>query len=132
MTAPTTNGKVAATKSALDEAAIRAKLESVKSELKIKGELIYPPPRFDLSTFKFDEIHTQGDKHPHAVTEQEARQFIEDAYFAIVRYNGNSYNYYGKNGASFVRMDLKTIRTAFKSVEYDDNIQPLMEVFEDE
>lgn len=116
----------------IDEATIRAKLEAAKAELKIKGELVYPPPKLDLSTFVFDAAHTQGDKHPHDVTEQEARKFIEDAYFLLVRYKGNSHNYYGEEGAAFIRMDLQTIRTAFKAAEYDDKIKKLIEVYENE
>lgn len=108
------------------------KLKVAQSELEIKGELVYPPPKLDLSTFKFDAAHTQGDKHPHDVTEEEARQFIKESYFAIVRYNGASYNYYGKEGAAFVRTDLQTIRTAFKAAEYDDKICRLIEVYESE
>lgn len=115
----------------IDETAIRAKLEAVKTESEIKGELRYPPPKFDLTGFAFDAVHTQGDRHPHNVTEAEARRFVDEAYFAIIRYNGKSYNYYGKDGAAFVRLDLKTIRTAFKADEYDDKIKRLLEVFDD-
>ena len=78
----------------------------------------------------FDAVHTQGDRHPHDVTEAEARRFVEEAYFAISRYNGKGYNYYGKEGAAFVRLDLGTIRTAFKADEYDDNIKQLLEAFD--
>ena len=103
---------------------------AARQDKKIKGKLEYPPPQFDLSEYKFDAEHTQGDKHPHNVTEKEARRFINDAYFALIKYNGNSYNYYGAEGAAFVRMDLKTIRTAFKVAEYDDKIKKLIEVCE--
>ena len=112
------------------EALIRAKLEETMAKLKLKGELIYPLPKMDFSGFHFDAEHTQGDKHPHDVTEEEARQFIDKAYFLIKRYNGNSYNYYGKYGATFARMDLETLRTSFKAEEYDDNIQKLIEAYE--
>ena len=67
-----------------DEKEIRAILEAVRAEQKIKGELIYPPPELDFSEFTFDAEHTQGDKHPHDVTEEEARRFIKEAYFAII------------------------------------------------
>ena len=109
---------------------VKVKLQAAMVENGIKGELAYPPPRFDLSEFKFDAEHTQGDKHPHNVTEKEARRFIDEAYFTIIRYKGDSYNYYGAEGATFVRMDLKTIRTAFKADEYDDKVKKLIEVCE--
>lgn len=109
---------------------VKEDLQTAMRENRIKGELMYPPPKEDFSNFTFDAEHTQGDKHPHNVTEEEARKFIDDAYFAIVKYNGNSYNYYGKEGATFARLDLKTLRTAFKSEEYDGNIKKLIEVYE--
>ena len=102
------------------------------TEYNIKGVLAYPPPKLDLSGYVFDAEHTQGDKHPHNVTEREARNFIKNAYFAIIKYNGTSYNYYGEEGAAFVRTDLKTIRTAFKSQEYDSKIKKLIEVLKNE
>ncbi len=111
---------------------IKTVLQVAMIENKIKGELEYPPPKMDLSEYKFDAEHTQGDKHPHAVTEEEARQFIEDAYFMIKKWNGKSYNYYGREGAAFVLIGLKTIRTAFKREEYDLKIQRLIEVYENE
>ena len=114
-----------------DETTIRAKLEAAKTKSEIRGELIYPPPKLDLTGFAFDAVHTQGDRHPHDVTEAEARYFVDEACFAIIRYNGKSYNYYGEHGAAFVRTDLKTIRTAFKADEYDDKIKRLLEVFND-
>ena len=66
------------------------------------------------------------------MTEEEARRFIKEAYFTITRYNGANYNYYGKEGAAFVRIDLQTIRTAFKAAEYDEKIRRLIEVYENE
>ena len=123
---------IARVKPPIDESIVRSKLETAKAELKIKGELIYPPPKMDLSDFAFDAAHTQGDKHPHNVTEQDARKFIAEAYFAILKYNGNSVNYYGKNGAAFVRKDLQTIRTAFKAIEYDEKVKKMIEVYENE
>ncbi|MBQ9487755.1 MAG: minor capsid protein [Selenomonadaceae bacterium] len=111
---------------------IKSSLQSIMLENRIRGEIVYPPPKLDVSKFKFDAEHTQGDKHPHNVTEEEARRFVSNAYFTIVKYNGNSYNYYGREGAAFVRMDLQTIRTAFKSDEYDEKVKKLIGVFENE
>ena len=112
------------------ESKIRVKLEEAKIELKIKGELIYPPPQIDLSDFKFDAAHTQGDKHPHDVTEEEARKFVAEAYFAIAKIGTNSYNFWGKKGAAYVQPNLKRIRTAFKSEEYAPPYRKLIEVYE--
>lgn len=37
-------------------------------------------------------------------------------------------NYYGKDGAVFIDVDKKVIRTAFKAREYDSKIEKFMEV----
>ena len=99
-------------------------------ENRVKGELIYPLPEMDFSGFAFDAEHTQGDKHPHNVTEEEARKFIGDAYFAIAKRGAKSYNFWGKEGAAYVQPNLKRIRTAFKSEEYAPPYRKLIEVYE--
>ena len=111
---------------------VKAELQRAMSENKIKGELIYPPPIMDLRRFIFDAAHTQGDKHPHDVTEQEARKFIDEAYFAIHFKSNNSMNYFGKEGAAYVQLGKKKIRTAFKAQEYNPKFQKMIEVYEDE
>ena len=116
----------------IDETAIRAKLEAVKTKLKIKGDLLYPPPKLDLSAFVFDAVHTQGDKHPHDVTEVEARRFVEQAYFAISLPKIDSVNFFGKDGATYVRPRQKVIRTSFKREEYNPKFRKLVEVYENE
>lgn len=91
---------------------------------------MYPPPKEDFSNFTFDAEHTQGDKHPHDVTEEEARRFINEAYFAIAKNGTNSYNFWGKEDAAYVQPNLKRIRTAFKSEEYAPPYRKLIEVYE--
>lgn len=109
---------------------IRQALQATMTEYRIKGELAYPPPSLDVTNFKFDAEHTQGDKHPHDVTEEEARRFIAEAYFAIIR-NTNSVNYFSEAGAAYVRTDMKKIRTAFKKEEYAPPYKKMIEVYSD-
>ena len=117
-------------KPVINEVAIRTKLEAIKSELKIKGELVYPAPVMDFSDFIFDAEHTQGDKHPHNVSEEEARKFITEAYFALYLKKNNSYNFWGRNGATYVQMGKKKLRTSFKSDEFAPPYKKMIEVFE--
>ncbi len=88
---------------------ILAKLEETRAELHFKGQIVYPPPKFDLSKFTFDIEHAQGGRHPHNVTEEDARNFIENAYFAIYSLKAESYNDYGKGGGAFVQPNHKKI-----------------------
>ena len=107
-------------------------LEKTREELKLKGKIAYPPPKVDITNFSVDIEHARGGKHPHDVTEGEARRFVKEAYFVIAARNGQSLNYYGKEGGAFVRLDLKSIRTAFKSDEFNPKIKRLIEVYENE
>ena len=122
----------APTKPFVDEAIIRAKLEETKAKLKIKGDIIYPPSQMDFSSFVFDAVHTQGDKHPHDVNEEEARKFIVEAYFALDLPKIDSLNFFGAEGATYVRPKQKKIRTSFKREEYNPNIRALVEAYENE
>ena len=132
LTAPSVGGNVAVKPRTVDETVIRDKLEATRAELKIKGELLYPPPKLDLTGFVFDAAHTQGDRHPHNVTEAEARHFITEAYFALYFEPNNSFNFFGKDGAAYVQMNKKLIRTAFKREEYNPKFRRLVEVYEHE
>ena len=84
----------------------------------------------DLSDFAFDAAHTQGDKHPRNVTEQDARRFIDAAYFAIHFKGNNSMNYFGREGAAYVQLGKKKIRTAFKAEEYNPKFKQMVEEYE--
>ena len=115
-----------------DEDKIHAKLEETRAKLKIKGEIKCPPPKLDFSDFTFDAAHTQGDKHPHDVTEEEAHRFLENAYFAIYFSGNNSMNYFGHEGAAYVQLGKKKFRTAFKTDEYNPKFKKMIEVYENE
>ncbi len=109
---------------------IKRTLQETMAASKIKGELKYPPPKMDLTSFKFDAVHTQGDKHPHDVTEEEARRFIDEAYFAIHFKGNDSMNYFGREGAAYVQLGKKKIRTAFKAEEYNPKFKQMVEDYE--
>ena len=94
--------------------------------------MLYPPPKLDLLAFVFDAVHTQGDRHPHDVTEAEARRFVEEAYFAISLPKIDSVNFFGKDGVTYVRPRQKVIRTSFKREEYNPKFRKLVEVYENE
>ena len=121
--------KVSRSKSSPNDDIIKMELEKARKKFKQKGSIVYPVHQREWPDYPFDEAHTQGGKNPHSVTEEEARKFIRDAYFVIQR-NERSLNYYGKEGAAFVRTDLGLIRTAFKSEQYIPPVQKLIEVYE--
>lgn len=81
----------------------------------------------DVSSFTFDETHINKERS-HNVSRFEAEQFIKDAKFIENKWNGTFKNYYGNNGAVFVDVENKNIRTAFKSEEFTENINNALEV----
>ena len=58
-------------------------MEETRSEVGLKGQILYPPPKFNFDSFVFDIEHARGGKHPHDVSKEEARRFIQEAYFVI-------------------------------------------------
>lgn len=61
---------------------------------------------------------------------EEATSFVTGAEISISRWGGRFENYYSKSGAAYVDVKANTIRTAFRSDEYDDRIKKMMEVLE--
>lgn len=91
----------------------------------IRGQVHIPPLQINLTTLSIDEAHI-NDRN-HGVTLEEAEAFISAAFFSVERWGGRFENYYGKNGAAYVDMTSNTVRTAFRSNEYDDTLKTLIE-----
>ena len=101
-------------------------IEEIKS-LGYKGKVYLRPERPDMSnaTIDLDHIEERG----HNVTFEEAKDFISNAKVMISNWNAKNNNYYSERGASYVHLfEGFHIKTAFKSIEYDETTQKLMEV----
>ena len=83
-----------------------------------------PAKSCNVDKLTVDVEHIKARKHN--VTESEAKLFVSKAEISITRWNGKFENYYSSKGASYVNTEDKTIRTAFKSSEYDDKTQKMM------
>lgn len=121
---------VAANKRIQKELAEKARNDKIISEIKetgIKGDVKLSPNKIDVSKFAFDEKHINGERD-HNVTREDAERFIEEADISITRWNGRFVNYYNPNGATYVDMDNKTIRTSFHKEQFDENVKKMMEV----
>lgn len=64
------------------------------------------------------------------VSREEAEQFIKESDVSLTRWNGRFVNYYGKDGATYVDVENKNIRTSFSSREFDGNTLKIREVVE--
>jgi hypothetical protein len=110
----------------LTPAELSAKITAEMNAVGMKGVASVPPVQVDTSKFRFDAEHVKERKH--GVSEDEARDFIRDASVSVMRWDGQSIRYYGKDGAAFVRPEEALISTAFRYGEYDARAVALMEV----
>ena len=111
--------------------------EDYKSYRAIKETGIYGSPRvpalrIDATEFSFDNEHIS--KRKHLATEEEAKSYIENAYFSLTRrfYDGTIFtNFYNADGAAYVSREEKTIRTAFKREEFDPTTLEAVKAYEE-
>ena len=92
----------------------------------IRGNVHITPTKIDVSKLKIDAKHI--DERNHAVTLNEAIEFIRMADVSISRWNGQFENYYSEHGAAYVNLKTNEIRTAFRVDEYDENTNKMMEM----
>jgi phage-related protein (TIGR01555 family) len=95
-------------------------IESIKNKLKdigIRGEINIPSRDINTDSLSFDDIHINSERN-HSVTEAEAKGYIKEAKISITKWNGKFENYYGVNGAVYVNIEDKIIRTCYKSKEF--------------
>jgi hypothetical protein len=100
-------------------------IKNVSENIGMKGIIELDPVIPDISSLSYDASHIE-DRH-HGVTRDEAVSYIRNARVSVTRWNGKFKNYYSDAGAAYVDMDDNTIRTAFKSDEYDEKTVKMME-----
>lgn len=123
---------VAANKKVQKDLAKKVRDDKIKAEIKdagIKGQVDLTPQKIDVSGFDFDEKHINEERQ-HNISREDAERFIQESDVEITKWNGRFENYYGKNGAVFVDIENKNIRTAFGKDEFDDQVKKLREVIE--
>lgn len=97
-------------------------------EAGIKGEIHIPPREIDdISKYGFDDEHINVERK-HNVTEQEAKQFINNAVVTITKWNGKFERFYSYDGAAYVDMEHSIIRTAYKPDEFKSDTKTILEI----
>ncbi len=96
----------------------------LQKDLGIKGELNLNPTPIDLNNFSFDEEHIN--ERQHNVTREEAVLFMNEALFSLEKWKGTFVNYYSNDGAVFINIKEKNIRTSFKANEFDEEIKTII------
>ena len=108
------------------------KNDRIKAELaeaKIRGVPKLNPDKVDVSGFTYDTEHI-NDERLHGVTRADAEKFIQEADISLTRWNGQFINYYSPNGATYVDVKNRNIRTAFKKEQFDEPTLKIREVAE--
>ncbi len=130
------NGRIAPSpqqyKKYLRELEIKNKRDTINSALAgqgIKGKIRFEFERINVSEYSFDDAHINKERK-HNVSQRDVRQLMREADIVVERWNGRFINYYGPNGAVYVDVKEKNIRTAFWADEYDDNTKKLREIME--
>ena len=85
------------------------------------------PAKIDISSLSFDSAHINGERG-HNVTEQQARAWIENAKISVTVWKGQFERYYAADGAAYVDLSTKEIRTAFPRAQFGDKTTAVMEV----
>lgn len=95
----------------------------------IKGIPKVNPEKIDVSDYTYDTNHINAER-AHMVSREEAENFIKKSDISLTRWNGRFVNYYSKDGAAYVDVENKNIRTAFSSKEFDENTLKIRKVVE--
>ena len=106
------------------------KLQQVMKEKRINGQLIMNPKPLNLDGYSFDEDHINKERS-HNVTREQAISYMKNAEFALSRWDGTFMNYHSLEGAVYIDLKGKKIRTAYPKEDFDSRIKAMMEVFED-
>lgn len=101
-------------------------LKSKAKALGFSGKITCDVRSIDVSGFSFDDAHINKERG-HSVSRAEADRFIREATFTAERWNGRFLNYYGPNGAVYLDVQNKLIKTAFKTEEFDEKITKMLE-----
>lgn len=92
----------------------------------ICGEIHVPPKQIETDTLSFDKTHVA--ERARNISENQAKSFIKNSSVSVSRWNGRFENYFSSDGAAYVDKEIKSIRTAFSSKEYDEATRSMMEV----
>lgn len=93
----------------------------------VKGVIHSPKRDVDTSALAFDDAHINSQRQ-HGVTAAEAKSYIDSAAVSVTRWNGHFEDYFSQQGAAYVDMQKKEIRTAYSSAEFDEKTTAIMEV----
>ena len=96
---------------------------------KIRGAVHVKPKFMDISNYGFDSNHANEIRR-HNVTKEDAERYVDNALVSITRYYGKYECFFSSEGAAYVNVEEKNIRTAFKRNEFDERTAKFIEEVE--
>lgn len=102
--------------------------EEIKKVLHKKKAVVHLKPLdIDVNKLTFDDEHINTERN-HSISKETAVSYIKNSLFSISVWNGKYENFYSEQGAVYVNIEEKLIRTAFSKEEFDDMINEVIQV----
>lgn len=98
------------------------------SDCGIVGEIHLVPHKIDVESLTYDSKHFQDKKRN--ISFEEAKSYIKNARFSVSRWQGQYENYFSDEGASYVNVKSKEIKTSFKRKDFTKSIVRALEVLD--
>ena len=123
-------GQAKAAEKALEN---KLRYDKMVSEIKTVGgfsqnvKINIPATAIEPNGYAFDDVHINKERL-HGVSREQAENWILGARMSATVWNGKFERFYGTDGAAYVDLIEKQIRTAFSSAEFDDKTKAILEV----
>ena len=110
----------------------KRRYDTMVAEIKTAGnipqnaQIHVPAYSIDPGDYSFDDIHINKERS-HGVSREQAETWIKEARISATVWNGRFERYYGAEGAAYVDIIEKQIRTAFSAAEFDDSTKAILE-----
>ena len=85
------------------------------------------PVRLNVEELSFDDVHTNSESK-HKVTRGQAESWINSSKISVTVWGGMYERYFSADGAVYVNLTAKNIRTAYSASQYDERVKAMMEV----
>lgn len=105
---------------------LRAAEQHIQRVSGIRGQVSLTPKTIDVESLAFDGAHINGERG-RGISESEAKGFIRKAKASASAWRGQRLYYYSEDGTAYVDTVNWSIRTAFRSDDYDETIRSLLE-----
>ena len=92
-----------------------------------KAKIHLFPRQMDTDTLGFDEQHINKERK-HNITREEAVLWIQNAKISVTVWGGQYERYYGYDGAVYVNVQGRYIRTAYSKNEFQKEVLKIVEV----